>query len=76
MYNFQVSWRLLSSSMLCICIATLTLVVMIFRGLIFHPCAFIASTNGLYLSLLAHGLVGVSVVHECKIINLYVEIGI
>lgn len=34
------------------CIAPLTLVVMILRGLTFHPCAQIVFINGLYLSCL------------------------
>ena len=42
--------RFSRSFMLLVWMAPLTLVVITMRGLIFQPCALIASTNGLYLS--------------------------
>ena len=39
----------LRSSILLVCIAPLTPAVMVIRGLVFQPCAFIASISGLYL---------------------------
>ena len=42
--------RFSRSSLLLVCMAPLTLVMITMRGLTFQPCALLASINGLYLS--------------------------
>ena len=51
----------------CSCIAPLTPVVMVMRGLVFHPLFCMVSISGSYLVVLVHeGLFGKPVVAVCK----------